>query len=306
MIDGIDEGIAPVLTGAGGPAGAPLVAIIGGSGLLELAGLEDVHRKVVRTPWGQPSGALSFGRLAGVSVVFLARHGYGHTIAPHDINYRANIWALQEVGVKRVIACSAVGGIRDDLVPGQLVVPDQIIDYTWGRAVSYFSGEDQPVVHVDFSHPYDRALRHALIDAARALGQPLSESGCYGCTQGPRLDTRAEVRRFRGDGCDMLGMTAMPEAALARELDMAYATLAVVANRAGGLPPGIPDAVAARQEPAGHPERIVPDVAIAQATGLGNDEPQDDLALRISDTLSEAMPRLVEVLTRTVRNLAGA
>ena len=238
MIDGIDDSMAPALAAASLPVDRPVVGIIGGSGLLNLAGLEDVHRKVARTPWGQTSGALSFGRLAGVPVVFLARHGYGHTIAPHDINYRANVWALREAGVKALIACSAVGGIRDDLLPGSLVVPDQIIDYTWGRAVSYFSGEDQPVVHIDFSHPYDATLRRRLIEAAQAVGQPLATDGCYGCTQGPRLETVAEVRRYRRDGCDMLGMTAMPEAALARELDLPYAMLAAVANRAAGLPAG--------------------------------------------------------------------
>ena len=308
MIDGFDEGIAPALTGAAtpaAPADAPLIGIIGGSGLLQLAGLEDVHRKVVRTPWGQPSGALSFGRLGGVPVVFLARHGYGHTIAPHDINYRANIWALHEAGVSQVIACSAVGGIRADLTPGQLVVPDQIVDYTWGRAVSYFSGEDQPVVHIDFSHPFDARLRHQLIGAALRLNLPVSDTGCYGCTQGPRLETLAEVRRYQGDGCDMLGMTAMPEAALARELDLPYAILGVVANRAAGLAPGADATLAQRTEPSTPPERIVPDVAIAQANGGGAALPQDDLALRIAGTLTDAMPRLMDVLTQTVRQLGG-
>ena len=302
MIDGIDDSMAPALAAARVPVERPVVGIIGGSGLLNLAGLEDVHRKVARTPWGQTSGALSFGRLAGVPVVFLARHGYGHTIAPHDINYRANVWALREAGVKALIACSAVGGIRDDLLPGTLVVPDQIIDYTWGRAVSYFSGEDQPVVHIDFSHPYDATLRRSLIEAAQAVGQPLATDGCYGCTQGPRLETLAEVRRYRRDGCDMLGMTAMPEAALARELDLPYAMLAAVANRAAGLPAAGLAAGDAGQT--GHPGRIVPDVAIAQANGGAKDETQDDLALQISAALSAAMPKLLKVLTRAVTQMA--
>ncbi len=301
MIDGIDDSMAPALAAASMPVDRPVVGIIGGSGLLNLAGLEDVHRKVARTPWGQTSGALSFGRLAGVPVVFLARHGYGHTIAPHDINYRANVWALREAGVKALIACSAVGGIRDDLLPGTLVVPDQIIDYTWGRAVSYFSGEDQPVVHIDFSHPYDATLRRRLIEAAQAVGLPLATDGCYGCTQGPRLETVAEVRRYRRDGCDMLGMTAMPEAALARELDLPYAMLAAVANRAAGLPAGL---VAGDAGQMGHPGRIVPDVAIAQANGGAKDEAQDDLALQISAALSAAMPNLLKVLTRAVTQMA--
>ncbi len=215
-----------------------MIGIIGGSGLLQLVGLEDSSRKVVRTPWGAPSGALSFGRLGGHPVVFLARHGYGHTIAPHNINYRANVWALKEAGATKIISCAAVGGIRDDLLPGALVVPDQIIDYTWGRAASYYSGEDQPVVHVDFSEPYDPALRRLLIEAAALQGEALIDGGCYGCTQGPRFESAAEVRRYQRDGCDMLGMTAMPEAALARELGLPYASVAVVSNRAAGKRPG--------------------------------------------------------------------
>lgn len=250
-----------------------MIGIIGGSGLLNLVGLEGAQRKVGRTPWGQPSSALSFGRLAGQPVVFLARHGYGHTIAPHDINYRANIWALREAGATSLIACAAVGGVRDDLKPGTLVVPDQIIDYTWRRDASYFSGTDQPVVHVDFSQPYDEGLRQVLIGAAAGVGEPLVADGCYGCLQGPRLETVAEVRRYLGDGCDMLGMTAMPEAALARELDLPYAALAVVSNRAAGL-------------------------------GAGGKATEDRLA-QVSDVLEEAMPRLLKVLNESVRRLGA-
>lgn len=214
-----------------------MIGIIGGSGLLQLVGLEDSSRKVARTKWGQPSSALSFGRLGGHRVVFLARHGYGHTIAPHNINYRANLWALKEAGATKIISCAAVGGVRDDLLPGTLVVPDQIIDYTWGRAASYYSGEDQPVMHVDFSEPFDASLRQLLIDAAVLQDEKVVTDGCYGCTQGPRFESAAEVRRYQRDGCDMLGMTAMPEAALARELGLPYATLALVVNRAAGKRP---------------------------------------------------------------------
>ncbi|MDO4637875.1 MAG: S-methyl-5'-thioinosine phosphorylase [Lautropia sp.] len=280
MIDGIDDSMAPALAHAETPAGTPVVGIIGGSGLLQLAGLTDVQRRVMRTPWGQPSGALSFGRLAGVPVVFLARHGYGHTIAPHDINYRANIWALREAGASSLIACSAVGGIREDLVPGALVTPDQIIDYTWGRAVSYFTGEDQPVVHVDVSYPYDEPLRQRLMTAADTVGQPLARTGCYGCTQGPRLETLAEVRRYQRDGCDMLGMTAMPEAALARELGLSYAMLAIVANRAGELS------------------------AVGQPLTAGARGQARDPAAQVSAVLTEAMPGLLRVLAQTVTALA--
>ena len=302
MIDGIDDSMAPALAAASVPVDRPVVGIIGGSGLLNLAGLEDVHRKVARTPWGQTSGALSFGRLAGVPVVFLARHGYGHTIAPHDINYRANVWALREAGVKALIACSAVGGIRDDLLPGTLVVPDQIIDYTWGRAVSYFSGEDQPVVHIDFSHPYDATLRRSLIEAAQAVGQPLATDGCYGCTQGPRLETLAEVRRYRRDGCDMLGMTAMPAAALARPLDLPYALLAPLAHRAAGLPAA--GLAAGHACPTGHPGASVPRVAIPPANRGAMDGTQGELALQHPARSSAAEPNQLKGWNGAVTQLA--
>lgn len=209
-------------------------AIIGGSGLARLSDLQVERREVVRTPYGDPSCALSFGTLAGVPIVFLARHGYGHTIAPHQINYRANLWALREVGAESVIAVSTVGGIREDFGPGTLVVPDQVIDYTWGRKSTFFEGPDNPVTHIDFTHPYDETLRQALADAARTCGEPMAWGGTYGCTQGPRLESSAEVNRLQRDGCDLVGMTGMPEAALARELDLPYAVLAVVANHAAG------------------------------------------------------------------------
>ena len=211
-----------------------MIGIIGGSGFANLVGLRNVRRKVARTPWGDPSSALSLGELDGTPIVFVARHGYGHTIAPHDINYRANVWALKDAGVSQVISVAAVGGIRADLAPGSLLVPDQLVDYSWGRQSSYFSGPDQPVVHIDFTHPYDGALRERLLAAARQVGEPVIDGGCYGCTQGPRLETAAEIRRLARDGCDMVGMTGMPEAVLAREAELAYAALAIVTNRAAG------------------------------------------------------------------------
>jgi 5'-deoxy-5'-methylthioadenosine phosphorylase len=212
-----------------------MLAVIGGSGLAKLVGLERIRREVWRTTWGSPSCALSFGELAGTPIVFLARHGYGHTIAPHDINYRANVWALKEAGATGILAVATVGGISTDLPPGALVVPDQIIDYTTGRQGTFYSGPDQPVVHIDFTEPYDEALRGRLLAAGQAVGEPLVDGGCYGCTQGPRLETAAEIRRMARDGCHVVGMTGMPEAALARELELPYATLAVVANAAAGL-----------------------------------------------------------------------
>ena len=210
-------------------------AIIGGSGLAKLADLKLERREVVRTPFGDPSCALSFGTIDGVAVVFLARHGYGHTIAPHQINYRANLWALHHVGATEVLAVATVGGIRADCGPGALVVPDQVVDYTHGRKSTFFEGPDNPVTHVDFTEPYDAAIRARLLDAARVAGEPVIGGACYGCTQGPRLETAAEIRRMERDGCDLVGMTGMPEAVLARELALPYAVLAVVANHAAGL-----------------------------------------------------------------------
>ncbi len=211
-----------------------MLAIIGGSGLARLADLEQPRREVVRTPYGDPSGPLTYGRLDGVDIVFLARHGYGHTIAPHEINYRANTWALKQAGVDGILAVATVGGIRDDFGPGVLVVPDQLVDYTWGRKHTYFEGPDEPVTHVDFTEPYDEALRQRLVLAAARRSLAVAVGGTYGCSQGPRLETAAEVRRMERDGCDLVGMTGMPEAALARELDLPYAVLAVVVNHAAG------------------------------------------------------------------------
>jgi 5'-methylthioadenosine phosphorylase len=210
-------------------------AIIGGSGLAKLADLELERREVVRTPFGDPSCALSFGTIDGVEVVFLARHGYGHTLPPHQINYRANLWALHHVGATGVQAVATVGGIHADYGPGALIVPDQVVDYTHGRKNTFFEGPDSPVTHVDFTQPYDEALRGRLLAAAASVGEVVHAGGCYGCTQGPRLETAAEIRRMARDGCDLVGMTGMPEAVLARELDLPYAVLAVVANHAAGL-----------------------------------------------------------------------
>jgi 5'-methylthioinosine phosphorylase len=212
-----------------------MFAIIGGSGLAKLAGLEDPRRQVVRTPYGDPSCPLTFGRLDGQDIVFLARHGYGHTIAPHDINYRANVWALSEAGVEGVLAVATVGAIAPDTGPGTLVVPDQIIDYTWGRRATFFEGTEEPVTHVDFTEPYDAGLRQRLVAAAMKSGSSVRAGGTYGCTQGPRLETVAEVRRMARDGCHLVGMTGMPEAVLARELRPPYVSLAVVANHAAGI-----------------------------------------------------------------------
>lgn len=211
-----------------------MLAIIGGSGLTQLSNMEIERREVARTPYGEPSGALVFGQMCQEPVVFLARHGYGHTIPPHLVNYRANIWALREAGVSGIVSVASVGGIRADLAPGTLIVPDQIIDYTWGRNSTFFDGGDAPVRHIDFTNPYDQALRLRLLAAIRAAGESAVNGGVYASTQGPRLETAAEINRFERDGADIVGMTGMPEAALARELELPYAAIGVVVNFAAG------------------------------------------------------------------------
>ena len=210
------------------------LAIIGGTGLTSLNGLEITKREVIHTPFGEPSGPITYGVLNGKEVLFLARHGYGHTIPPHRINYRANIWALHNAGVKQVIAVAAVGGIHETLSPSALAVPDQIIDYTWGRTSTYFEDDLSEVTHIDFSYPYCEELRTLLIKQCKAVGLPVCATGTYGATQGPRLESAAEISRMERDGCTMVGMTGMPEAVLARELDLDYACCAVSANWAAG------------------------------------------------------------------------
>jgi 5'-methylthioinosine phosphorylase len=210
------------------------LAIIGGTGIYRLAALENPEALDGDTPWGAPSGPVRVGQLAGRRVAFLARHGEGHSLPPHRVNYRANLWRLKHLGARRVLAINTVGGITDAFGPRVLALPDQLIDYTWGRAASYWDGEGGEVLHVDFGDPYTASLRREVLAAASASGTALVDGGCYGATQGPRLETRAEIARLRRDGCDLVGMTGMPEAGLARELGLDYACLAVVANWAAG------------------------------------------------------------------------
>jgi 5'-methylthioinosine phosphorylase len=210
------------------------LAVIGGTGLYNFPGLQNVERHEVATPFGPPSGAIVSGDAGGRRLAFLARHGEGHTLTPHRINYRANIWALHQLGARRMIGVNAVGGIRADMAPRVVAVPDQIIDYTHGRFDSFCDVEGAKVEHVDFSEPYTQQLRKALLAAARVAGIAIIDGGCYGATQGPRLETRAEIERMRRDGCDLVGMTGMPEAVLARELNIEYACFALVANWAAG------------------------------------------------------------------------
>jgi 5'-methylthioadenosine phosphorylase len=210
-----------------------MLAIIGGSGLTRLSTLAVAHREVVRTPYGEPSSALVFGQIASRDVVFIARHGHGHTIPPHRVNYRANLWALKQRGATAILAVASVGGIRGG-GPGDLVLPHQLIDYTHDRPSSFFDGGDHRVVHVDFTHPYTPELRARCLAAAQTAGIRLVDGGVYGAVSGPRLETAAEIDRMDRDGVTLVGMTGMPEAALARELGLPYAAIAVVVNHAAG------------------------------------------------------------------------
>jgi 5'-deoxy-5'-methylthioadenosine phosphorylase len=210
------------------------LAIIGGSGLDQLEGIEDSHSESVTTPYGDPSDVLTIGSLQGERIIFLARHGAAHTIPPHRINYRANLRALKQAGADTIISVCAVGGIRADIKPGMIVIPDQIIDYTGGREHTLFDKDLESVTHIDFTEPYCEKLRQALIDAAGAADIEIITTATYGATHGPRLETAAEIDRMERDGCDIVGMTGMPEASIARELGLCYATIAVSANDAAG------------------------------------------------------------------------
>jgi len=210
-----------------------MLAIIGGTGLTRLTTLAVTHREVIRTPYGEPSAALVFGEVAGHRAVFVARHGHGHTIPPHRVNYRANLWALKEQGASAVLAIASVGAIRG-CSPGELVLPHQLIDYTSGRAHTFYDGGDQQVVHVDFTHPYSARLRAICLAGARRGRLSLRDGGVYGAVSGPRLETAAEIDRMDRDGATLVGMTGMPEAGLARELGVEYASVCVVVNHAAG------------------------------------------------------------------------
>ncbi|MCF7202852.1 S-methyl-5'-thioinosine phosphorylase [Pseudomonas oligotrophica] len=214
-------------------------AIIGGTGLTELDGLALRVAQRIETPYGEPSADILRGEFAGREVLFLARHGQPHRIPPHQVNYRANLWALKQAGAQAIIAVNAVGGIHAAMGTGHFCVPHQIIDYSYGRAHTFFEGDIEHVTHIDFSHPYDQALRERLIAALATEGVACSSHGVYGCTQGPRLETAAEIARMERDGCDIVGMTGMPEAALARELEIPYACLALVVNPAAGKSGGL-------------------------------------------------------------------
>jgi 5'-methylthioinosine phosphorylase len=214
------------------------IAVIGGTGMNQWPGLEVLHEHHASTPYGEPSAPITYGRVHGMEVAFLPRHGVGHKVPPHKINYRANLWALKDDGIRTVVAIAAVGGIAKNLPPAAVAVPADLIDYTWGREHTYCDSGQMPLQHADFSAPYAPALRKALLAGARKAKVRLVDGGVMGITQGPRLESPAEIRRLKRDGCTMVGMTGMPEAALARELDLDYAALAVSVNWAAGLGSG--------------------------------------------------------------------
>ncbi len=211
------------------------IAVVGGTGLCDWPGMQWLDKQAVQTRFGEPSAELHTGVLNGVEFVFLPRHGGAHSIAPHRINYRANIAALHQLGVTHILAVNAVGGLTETLGPGALAVPEQIVDYSWGRECSFADGEAGPLDHVDFTEPYSAHLRQQLLSSAAALGYWCFAGGVYACTQGPRLETAAEIRRLQADGCHLVGMTAMPEAVLARELGIDYASLCLVVNWGAGM-----------------------------------------------------------------------
>ncbi|MCF6204470.1 MAG: S-methyl-5'-thioinosine phosphorylase [Methylococcaceae bacterium] len=214
------------------------LAIIGGTGLSRIKGLNITKTESLETPFGNPSANFIHGDINNKDIIFLARHGNPHTIQPHKINYLANIWGLKKLGVTDIIAVAAVGGITPQMEPAHIVIPDQIIDYSYGREHTFFSDNLVTVTHIDFTFPYNKTLRDKLIQTATHLKLSISPSATYGCTQGPRLESAAEIKRMEQDGCDLVGMTGMPEAALAKEMGINYAAIAVVVNWAAGKSEG--------------------------------------------------------------------
>ena len=213
------------------------IALIGGTGALDLVGQASASGDVPSTPYGEASSPLLRWQRDDIEFCFLARHGLDSTIPPHRVNYRANVWALRAVAPDGMLAINAVGGIAATASPARLVFPDQVIDYTWGRAHTFNDGDLRPLQHVEFTDPFSSRLRELLVDRAAEQGLDYVPSGTYGVTQGPRLETRAEIDRMERDGCDIVGMTGMPEAVLAAELELEYASIAVVVNWAAGRAP---------------------------------------------------------------------
>ena len=215
---------------------AVTLGLIVGSGF-DYLGLTIASRSPVKTPFGLPSSPILAASIGKTRVVCIARHGENRRIPPHAVNYRANLWSLHQQGVRCCLAVNTVGAIEPGFEPGELAIPDQLIDYTWGREQSFYDGSSNELDHIEFTEPFDPELRGRVATAAQAIGCSV-RAGVYGVTQGPRLETAAEVNRLARDGCTMVGMTAMPEAALARELGVAYAVCAVAVNHAAGRGPG--------------------------------------------------------------------
>lgn len=209
-------------------------AVIGGTGFTQFETLTVADKKMLKTPFGETSGLLELLESSTGQVAFLPRHGHPHRIPPHKVNYRANIWALKQIGIKRIIAVNAVGGITPPMQAGVICIPDQIIDYTYGREHTFYDGTNDTLDHVDFTFPYSAYLRVALQDAAEKLGIAIIPNGIYAATQGPRLESIGEINKLERDGCDIVGMTGMPEAGLARELGLDYACISLVVNPAAG------------------------------------------------------------------------
>lgn len=221
-----------------------MLAIIGGSGLSRIPEKSARRSEAVTTPYADSPVRVEYHAFGERELAFLPRHGDAGAVPPHRINYRANLWALHSLGLRRVLGINVVGGIHPDMMPGAFMVPDQLIDYTHSRASTFFEENLEQVTHIDFTRPFDERLRQDLLSRVEAVnqgqsgGRHVAASGVYGCTQGPRLETAAEIRRLARDGCDIVGMTAMPEAALARELGLDYALLALSVNWAAGLAEG--------------------------------------------------------------------
>ena len=210
------------------------IAIIGGTGLTCLTNLTVTSHEIHNSPYGEPSAPLVRGRLENIDVVFLPRHGAGHTIPPHKINYRANLSVLHALGIENIVAINAVGGISREMMPQVITIPDQIVDYTYSRAHTFFDDSLDQVTHIDFTQPYCQKLRQSILTASKQAKIPVIDKATYAATQGPRLETAAEINRLERDGCHVVGMTGMPEAALARELGLCYASINVVTNKAAG------------------------------------------------------------------------
>lgn len=226
------------------PLTEPALGVIGGSGFGQLADFSVSELRKPDTPYGKPSDSYLTGYFHQKKIVFLPRHGENHSIPPHKINYRANLFGFRLLGIREIVSLAAVGGISDHCAPRSIVIPDQIIDYTCNRAHTYYDGSGcvheligSALEHIDFSWPYSGVIRRKLIDAARSAGVPCVDHGVYGVTEGPRLETAAEINRLERDGADIVGMTAMPEAGLARELGIAYGSIALVVNAAAGRDP---------------------------------------------------------------------